>query len=98
MRSSPGKLATAAGAAFAAVTFAGPVATAGVAAPAWTIGPSPVQTFSAGNDAAYKLTVVTTTAGCSGLAAVGDNCVYAGRHSVVTPSGGTTEPSTVHTS
>ncbi|MFJ9055279.1 hypothetical protein [Streptomyces sp. NPDC102409] len=214
MRRSPGKLAMAAGAAFAAVTFAAPVATAGVAAPAWTVGPSPVQTFSAGsgavriqwgvtagiplvctssvargnlasatgavdvqigaiapmtwsncsspfgpmnpvadtstpwkvmansydagvtrgyisgvklrlqmltctmavsgrlattytnstgelevkNDATYKLTVVATTAGCSGLTAVGDNWVYAALHSVVTPSGGTTKPSIVHTS
>ncbi|CAM5324506.1 hypothetical protein [Streptomyces atroolivaceus] len=213
MHRSPGTLATAAGAAVAAVTFAAPAATAGVAASTWTVGPSSVQTFSADsgavriqwglsagiplackssaargdlasasgtadvqigtiapmtwsncsspfgpmnpvadtstpwklmansytagvtrgyisgvklrlqmltctmvvsgrlattytnstgqlqvdNDDTYRLTVATTTAGCAGLAAVGDNWVYEARHSVTTPSGGSTRPSIVYT-
>ncbi|WP_405666860.1 hypothetical protein OG379_33405 [Streptomyces sp. NBC_01166] len=49
MRRSLRELVMAAGAAVAAIAFAAPVATAGVAAPTWTVGPNPAETFSAGS-------------------------------------------------
>ncbi|MGW0780952.1 hypothetical protein [Streptomyces sp. NPDC002913] len=48
------------------------------------------------DNATYKLTVNTVTAGCSGLAAVGTNWTYSTRHTLVTPAGGTVPPTIVY--
>ncbi|MCM2410446.1 hypothetical protein [Streptomyces sp. RKAG290] len=49
------------------------------------------------NNATYKLTVTTVTAGCAGIAAVGNNPTYTASYNAVTPVGGTTKPTIVYT-
>ncbi|MEV7399868.1 hypothetical protein AB0N93_05520 [Streptomyces sp. NPDC091267] len=48
------------------------------------------------DDATYKVTVDTVTAGCAGILAMGDNWKYSTSYSVVTPAGGTVKPTLVH--
>ncbi|MEV3932488.1 hypothetical protein [Streptomyces sp. NPDC053728] len=90
------KLAPAVGAALSSVALAAPAATAGVAAPLWTVGPSSRGELDVADDTTYKLTVDTTTPGCSGLAAPGDNWKYSTSYTLVTPAGGTGVPTIVY--
>lgn len=46
--------------------------------------------------APYPLTVATASAGCAGIAAVGQKPLCNATYNVVTPSGGTTRPSIVY--
>lgn len=74
MRGCLRKVAAAVGAAVAAVTFASPAAPAGVTAPAWTVGPSSPETFSALSGAVWiqwgRTAGIPTT--CTSSAARGD--------------------------
>ncbi|MEU9089588.1 hypothetical protein [Streptomyces sp. NPDC048428] len=49
------------------------------------------------NNSTYKLSVITASAGCAGIAKVGDNPTYTASYAAVTPSGGTTKPTITYT-
>ncbi|RPK84464.1 hypothetical protein EES45_04235 [Streptomyces sp. ADI97-07] len=45
------------------------------------------------NNATYKLTVVSVSPGCAGIAAIGNNPTFTASYGAVTPIGGTVKPS-----
>ncbi|MER5554521.1 hypothetical protein ABT001_23075 [Streptomyces sp. NPDC002793] len=81
MRNSLRKIALAAGAAAAAVTLGATTASAGVAAPTWTIGPNASQTFSA-NSGTVTLILNGIPMTCTSSAAQGNLASAAGTTNV----------------